>query len=180
MQLFFDMFRGRSHASNSPPMDVNIMMRLLHRRLGRAAERGNPLRWCSVHHWGGNCGHSCPCCRATMGSDTGTCAACDAVVSVIYMATNIGEFVSFTQEGREVTAGLSGRLMNCSHRLPADVIDRIKELLPKTPLVYPTLVSLPLFMVDSEDSTEEEAPPRAQTHKEYRRQLDRQAVLRGA
>ena len=77
-----------------------------------------------------------------MGSDTGTCAACDAVVSVIYMATNMFEFVSFTQEGRAVTVGLSGRLMNCSHRLPADVIDRIKELLPKTPLVHPALVGL--------------------------------------
>ena len=161
-QLFV-IFRVNAHALNSPTMDVNQMMRLLHRRLGRDAVLEDPQRWCSVHHWGGNCGQNCPCCRSAIGEDIGTCAACDAVVSVIYMATDIGEFASFTQEGREVTAALSGRLMNCSHRVPANVTDRIKELLPKTPLVHPVLVTLPFFIMDSRESTEEGDLPRART-----------------
>ena len=39
MQCCFVMFRGHAHALNSPTMDVNLMMRLLHRRFGRVAER---------------------------------------------------------------------------------------------------------------------------------------------
>ena len=114
--------------------------------------------------------------RSAIGEDIGTCAACDAVVSVIYMATDIGEFASFTQEGREVTAALSGRLMNCSHRVPANVTDRIKELLPKTPLMHPVLVTLPFFIMDSEESTEEEGLPPAKAEKKDWRELDRCAV----
>ena len=61
-------------------------------------------------------------------------------------------------------------------RIPANITDRIKKLLPKTPLMHLVLVTLPFFIMDSEESTEEEGLPPAKAEKKDWRELDRCAV----
>ena len=131
-------------------MNVNLALRVLHRRLDRASPQRHLLQWSADDHWDEDCGFSCPCCRSSAGLIGNTCPACEIFLHVIYLATDIGEFLSFPHEDQEVTAALSGQFSTNQHqRLPDSAIRLVVRLLPKTPLFHPALVSMPFFDLPS-------------------------------